>query len=68
MEKNADLGTYIKGSMGKSPKMAIFIDFDPVNLKTGKNHIAYHVGNFTRISKMILIFTKNNFSWGYDVI
>jgi hypothetical protein len=32
--------------MGKPPKMAIFADFDPVNLKTEKNEIAYHVGNF----------------------
>ena len=62
--KNADLGTYIKGSMGKSPKMAIFVDFDPVNLKSGKNHIAYHVGNFARISKMLSIFYQKYFFVG----
>ena len=44
--KNADLGTYIKGNMGKAPKIAIFVDFHPLNLKTEKNDIAYHVGNF----------------------
>ena len=32
--------------MGKAPKMAIFVDFDPLNLKNEKNEIAYHVGNF----------------------
>ena len=28
--------TYIKGSMGKPPKMANFGKFNPVNLKSGK--------------------------------
>jgi hypothetical protein len=34
--KNADLGTYIKGNMGKAPKMYFFANFDPFNLKTEK--------------------------------
>ena len=33
--------TYIKGSMGKPPKLNIFGNFGPVNLKSGKNDIAY---------------------------
>ena len=38
--------------MGKSQKMAIFGNFNPGNLKSGKNDIAYHVGNFaTKIFK-----------------
>jgi len=32
--------------MGKVPKMAVFRNFAPVNLKTEKNDLAYHVGNF----------------------
>ena len=44
--KNADPGTYIKWNMGKVPKMAVFGNFTPGNLKTEKNDIAYHVGNF----------------------
>ena len=31
--------------MGKAQKIAIFIHFHPLNLKTEKNEIAYHVGN-----------------------
>ena len=34
--------------MGKSPKMAIFANFNPGNLKSGKNDIAYHVENFAK--------------------
>ena len=41
--------------MGKPPKMAIFGNFDPVNLKSGKNDIAYHV------EKKILKFSKKHF-------
>ena len=44
--KNADPGTYIKGNMGKVPKMTVFGNLAPVNLKTEKNDIAYHVGDF----------------------
>ena len=32
--------------MGKAQKIAIFVDFHPLTLKTEKNEIAYHVGNF----------------------
>ena len=32
--KNADPGTYIKGNMGKVPKMAVFGNFASGNLKT----------------------------------
>ena len=32
--------------MGKVPKMAVFGNFAPGNLKTEKNDIAYHVGVF----------------------
>jgi hypothetical protein len=35
--------------MGKAPKMAFFPNFDPRNLKTRKNEIAYHVGIFFSI-------------------
>ena len=42
--KNADSGTYIKGNMGKVPKMAAFGNFARGNLKTEKKYdIAYHV-------------------------
>ena len=55
--KNAALGTYIKGNMGKVPKIAIFVDFHPLIVKTEKNEIAYHVGNFAT-----QIFPRTNFS------
>ena len=38
--------------MGKVPKMAVFVNFAPGNLKTEKNDIAYLVGNF--ISKILV--------------
>ena len=53
-KKNADPGTYIKGNMGKVPKMAVFGNFAPGSLKTEKNDIAYHVGNF--LSKILAKF------------
>ena len=34
------------GEYGKVPKMAVFGNFAPGNLKTEKNGIAYHVGIF----------------------
>ena len=37
---------YKKGEYGKVPKMPVFGNFAPVNLKTEKNDIAYHVGYF----------------------
>ena len=43
--------------MGKAPKIAIFVDFHHLTLKTEKNEIAYHVGNFAT-----KIFPKTNFS------
>ena len=45
--------------MGKVPKMTVFGNFAPVNVKTEKNDIAYHVGNF--ISKILakFFFSKN---------
>ena len=45
--KNADLGIFIKGNMGKSPKMTVFGYFDHLNLKNGKNNLYYLVGNFS---------------------
>ena len=32
--------------MGKVPKMTVFGNFAPVNLKSEKNDMAYRVGNF----------------------
>ena len=43
--------------MGKAQKIAIFVDFHPLTLKTEKNEIAYHVGNFAT-----KIFQKKNLS------
>ena len=47
--------------MGKVPKMAVFINFAPVNLKIEKNDLAYHVGNF--FSKILaqFFFEKSDF-------
>ena len=40
--------------MGEITKIAIFIDFDPLNLKNEKNDIVYHVGNyFSKIKKKL---------------
>ena len=52
------LGTYIKGDMVKSQKLAIFCDFNPVNLKIAKNDIAYPVANFARNLKILIFFSK----------
>ena len=44
--------------MVKSPKLAIFCDFNPVNLKIAKNDIAYPVANFARNLKILIFFLK----------
>ena len=59
--KNADPGTYIKGNMGKVPEMTVFGNFSPGNLKTEKNDIAYHVGNFFSKFWPKLFFEKSDF-------
>jgi len=47
--------------MGKSQKMAIFVNFNPGNFKNGKNDIAYRVGDFeTKIFKKYF-FHRNSF-------
>ena len=45
--------------MGKVPKMAVFENFAPGNLKIEKNDIAYHVGIF--FSKIFANFEKSDF-------
>ena len=48
--------------MVKVPKMAVFGTFTPGNLKTEKNDIAYHVGNFfSKVLAQIFFFEKSDF-------
>ena len=48
--------------MGKVPKMTVFGNFAPVNLKTEKNDIAYRVGNFfSKILAKFFFFEKSDF-------
>ena len=49
--------------MEKVPKMAVFLNFAPGNLKNEKNDIAYHVGFF--FSKILakIVELKNACSW-----
>ena len=53
--KNIDPGTYIKGNMGKVPKITVFGNFAPVNLKNENND-------------MLDIFSKKVIFAHYDVI
>ena len=48
--------------MPKTPKLAIFGNFNPINPKSGKNEMAYLIGDFAGKPKIyILLYTKCDF-------
>ena len=46
-------------NLQKTPKLAIFGNFDPINPKSGENEMAYRIGYFAENQKYIYFFTQN---------
>ena len=54
--------TIFPKNLQKTPKLAIFGNFDPINPKSGKNEMAYLIGDFAGKPKIyILLYTKCDF-------